>query len=167
MTITIVVHSTEIVTIEGVAFKQADCDISDGVMSKPLTVGGIPANTADVTAYLNADADRLWVIAQSVPMPTSEELQTKNALRSGRSLMTGLAAQSSRDASYAIVARSYAIVNDASPATIAGIVDRPTASAYIQSTTRWAALTTAQRQMWTNDLEAEAVRTQALIALLR
>lgn len=100
--------------------------------------------------------------------PTNYEgAQAASALTNTRSLMTGLSHQTARDAAYAVVARSYAVAVSAPNATIVAIVDRASAAGYIQNTSWWQALTTAQRQMKTIDLEAEAIRMQAIIAVLR
>lgn len=112
--------------------------------------------------------DVVW--AHNPDVLTQDERQAllaETAADSLRSHLEALIGLPPRDAAYAVVARSYAEAANEPPEVIAEIVDRSSATAYLAGTEWWAALTSVQRQYKMLDLEAEAIRLQGMIAVLR
>lgn len=133
-------------------------------------IKSIRAYFTDTANVLQSDMDEYVAAHNPSNLTPAQEAtnQQANAQVGARMLLAGVStAATARDAAYALVGRSYAVANNEPQATIDGIVDRATAASYIQSTSWWTALTSAQRQLKQLDLEAEAARMQAVIATLR
>lgn len=95
-----------------------------------------------------------------------EATQAAGAKTSLQGLMTGLHGLSAEDKSYAIACRIMAVKDGATQQTILGIVDRPTAVAYITSKPEWTGATVATRALVGDVLEMIAGITQVLLVVL-
>ena len=71
------------------------------------------------------------------------------------------------DVGYAICGRAMAYKDGAAPAVINAIVDRATATTYLQSKTEWVNLPVASKQWVADHLEMEAFLFQVLVLVLR
>jgi|GEM_PF-5130078 len=71
------------------------------------------------------------------------------------------------DVGYAICGRAMAHKDGAAPAVINAIVDRATATSYLQSKTEWVNLPLATKQWVADHLEMEAFLFQVLVLVLR
>jgi hypothetical protein len=110
------------------------------------------------TAYTN------FLAAQNVA--NSEATQAESARNALKALMNGLHGLSASDKGYALYCRLLASRDGASNATINGIVDRPTAVAYVTSKPEWTAATAATRNLIADILEADAALCMVLLLVL-
>jgi hypothetical protein len=81
-------------------------------------------------------------------------------------LMSGLSGLSATDKGYAVYCRLFAWRNGANQATIDGITNRATATAYITNLAEWQNLPVASRAFMAKVLEADAALCQVLILVL-
>ncbi len=79
--------------------------------------------------------------------------------------LKALRALPAEDAAYALMGRAMAYRDGASGATIAGIVDRASAAAYLQSKPEWVNLTAASKAWMADLLDMQAYMFQLVIVL--
>lgn len=95
-----------------------------------------------------------------------ETAQASSAQANLKTLMTGLHGLSAQDKGYALYCRLMAVGDGASNQVIMGIIDRPTAVAYVTAKPEWVAATAATRNLLADVLEADARLCQVLLLVL-
>lgn len=113
-------------------------------------------------------ADSAWIAAREAEVAAGEFATTQVTVARDnlQQLMTGLQGLSAADKGYAIYIRLLALRNGATPQVIAGIADRVTAAAYVQSTTQWTNTPAATKPMIQLMLETNAALCQVLLLVL-
>ena len=95
-----------------------------------------------------------------------ESAQAASAKTALKTLMTGLHGLSAADKGYALYCRIFAARDGANQATLDGITNRATATAYITGLPEWGAMTAASRAFFAKELEANAGLTMVLLLVL-
>jgi hypothetical protein len=130
---------------------------------------GIRVQMPDGTNQATMDAIGAIVTAHNANTLTTaqqEATQAESARNALKALMNGLHGLSASDKGYALYCRLLASRDGASNATINGIVDRPTAVAYVTSKPEWTAATAATRNLIADILEADAALCMVLLLVL-
>lgn len=94
-------------------------------------------------------------------------VQINDAQISLQPLIANLSTLSAEDAAYAMMGRAMAVKDGASQVTISGIIDRSTASSYIQGKTEWINLPATAKAWLADQLDMEAMLFQTIIVTLK